>query len=164
MNHLRVLALDPTTKGFAYAVLEGSAELLDWGLAQSRVKGDPQSLRRIKALLDRYEPDLLVLEEGEGSRRGARAKRLLGKVEALARERGIAVRSVSRTQVREVFKLSGTTKHEIALEVTRRYRYLALRLPRRRKPWDSEPERMSIFDAVSFGLAALWAIEGTEAA
>lgn len=164
MTPLRALALDPTTKGFAYAVLEGSTELLDWGLAQPRVNGDSQSLRRIKVLLSRYEPELVVLEDGENSRRGARAKRFLAKAEALAREHGIEVRRISRTRVREVFKPSDTTKHGIALEVSRLFPHLASRLPRKRKPWMSEDERMSIFDAVSFGLAVLSAIERTEAA
>ena len=164
MKHLRVLAVDPTTKGFAYALLEGSTELLDWGMAQARVNGDGHSIRRIKAFLGRYEPELIVLEGGEDSRRGARAKRFLAKVETLARESGIEVRRVSRTQVREIFKPSGTTKHEIALEVSRRFPHLAPRLPRKRKPWMSEDERMSIFDAVSFGLIVLWAIERSEVA
>ena len=43
-------------------------------------------------------------------------------------------------------------KYEIAIAIAKRFPELAPRLPRLRKPWMSEDDRMSIFDAI--GLAA----------
>jgi hypothetical protein len=63
------------------------------------------------------------------------------------------VRSFSRVKVKLVFSESGAqTKQEIAVAIAKRFPELAPRLPRFRKPWMSEDYRMSIFDAVGFGL------------
>jgi hypothetical protein len=55
--------------------------------------------------------------------------------------------------VKQAFSESGaSTKHEIAVAIAKRFPELAPRLPRFRKPWMSEDYRMSIFDAVAFGV------------
>lgn len=54
----RVLAIDPTTSGFAYAIFEGQDFLLDWGLTQVRPEQkNALCLRRIDVLLAKYVPD-----------------------------------------------------------------------------------------------------------
>jgi hypothetical protein len=149
------LALDTTSEGFAFAVLQGSETLLDWACSEVSKK-KPQVWRgRVDKLLARYAPDLLVLPDVEDSRRGKWAKRFTLDVESFATERGITVRRVSRREVQERFVDSGTTKYEIAVAVVRLFPELASRLPRERKPWMSEDKRMSIFDAVSFALVVL---------
>jgi hypothetical protein len=149
------LALDTTSGGFAFAVLQGNETLIDWACSEVS-KTKPQVWRgRVEKLLARYEPDLLALPDVEEPRRGRWAKRFTLDVESFATERGIAVRRVSRREVQEQFADSGVTKHEIAVAVTRLFPELASRLPRQRKPWMSEDKRMSIFDAVSFALVTL---------
>ena len=149
------LALDTTSEGFAFAVLQGNETLIDWACSEVSKK-KPEAWRgRVERLLTRYEPDLVVLADVEDSRRGKWAKRFTLDIASLAHENGIAVRRVSRREVREKFSDSGTTKYEIAVAVTRLFPELASRLPRQRKPWMSEDKRMSIFDAVSFALVAL---------
>jgi hypothetical protein len=64
--------------------------------------------------------------------------------------------TVTRESVRRLFAPTGTTKFEIALAITKTFPELASRLPRKRKPWMSEDERMNLFDAVAFALTALW--------
>jgi hypothetical protein len=149
------LALDTTSGGFAFAVLQGSEALLDWACSEVSKK-KPQAWRgRVEKLLTRYEPDLLVIADVEEPRRGQWAKRFTLDIALLARENGIDIRRVSRREVRDRFADSGTTKYEIAIAVARLFPELASRLPRQRKPWMSEDKRMSIFDAVSFALVAL---------
>src|SRR5437773_8813365 len=66
----------------------------------------------------------------------------------------VRVKSVSRAELKQAFAESGAgTKYEIAMAIANRFPELAPRLPRFRKPWMSEDYRMSIFDAVGFGLA-----------
>jgi hypothetical protein len=153
-NSLRVIAIDPTSRGFAYAVLEGLEHLVDWGLSHVLLKTDANILSRIERIIARSHPDLLVLEDGRGTRRGERAQRIIKGVEELAKRRGLPVMRVSRSQVREALKPASTKQH-IALGVASIFPELGPRMPRPRKPWTAEDERMNIFDAVSFALTAL---------
>src|SRR5262245_2109637 len=99
----RIFALDPTTKGFGYAILETPFRLVDWGLAH--VSGDKESgaVARFEELLDQFRPDIVILEDSTapGSRRRPRVQKLLEKLQESARERGIAVHMVPRLAVIE---------------------------------------------------------------
>lgn len=150
----RILSLDMTAKGFAYAVLEGPERLIDWGTTEIKDRSKNGYVERAESFLWRYFPDLVVLEAGKGagSRRGERARNLIQRIELLAVTRGLPVRKVSRGDVRFAFRGSAETKHEIAHAIASLFPELESRLPRFRKPWMSEDERMSIFDAVSFAL------------
>ena len=54
------------------------------------------------------------------------------------------------------FERSGhRNKYAIALCLTESFPALLLRLPPKRKPWQSEDNRMSIFDAAAFGYTYL---------
>jgi hypothetical protein len=152
----RVLAIDPTTKGFAFVIFEGSDLLLDWGL--SDVKPDRKNalcLMRIESLLSRYVPDVVVLEacDGRGSHRRRRVRSLIRSIRGLAARKGFRSRAFSRAEIRRAFAaLAKATKHPIAVEIAQRFPELTARLPRVRKPWMSEDERMSIFDAAAMAL------------
>lgn len=153
------LALDPTKDGFAFAVLQGSETLLDWACSEVGRKKPEQWHSRIEKLIARYDPEIVVLEDVEHSRRGKWARRFALDVESFVRAQGIDVRKVTRREVQEAFAGSGKTKYEIAVAIANLFPELEPRLPRRRKPWMSEDKRMSIFDAISFALVALRHIE-----
>jgi hypothetical protein len=150
----RVLAIDPTTKGFAYAVMEDRDHLLDWGIAYVN-GGELARLKKIDSFLEGYVPDLLIIEDLGGSRRAGLGALLLQSIELRAWSKEVRVKHVSRAAVRELFAETGVTKHDIAVALADRFPELRHRLPRPRKPWESEDERMGIFDAVSFALTAL---------
>jgi hypothetical protein len=150
---LRVVAIDPTTRGFAYAVLEGPENLIDWGLVHVLVRTDANVLSRVEQIIDRCIPGLLVVEDGRGTRRRERGKRLIGGIERIARQRELPIVRVSRSRVRGLLA-PAETKQEIAEALAARFPELAPRLPRPRKPWMTEDERMSIFDALSFAITA----------
>lgn len=149
------LSLDPTSEGFCFVVLAGSETLLDWG-SREVVKRRPEEWRRkLAKLIGRYNPELIVLERVEESRRGPWARTFAADVAAFVREHGIKVAEVTRRDVQAVFAESGKTKYEIAVALARLFPELEPRLPRKRKPWMSEDERMSIFDALAFALVVL---------
>src|SRR6185436_6617206 len=59
----RILAIDPTTKGFGWVVVEAHPlRLVDWGL---RACGNKPTARKqaLRAIIDRYEPTTLALHE-----------------------------------------------------------------------------------------------------
>jgi Holliday junction resolvasome RuvABC endonuclease subunit len=153
LNNQRVLAIDPYTQGFGFALLEGA--LLDWGLKEA--KGDKNSvcLKKITDLIEYYQPDVIVLENptGEGSRRYLRVQELIQEIVKLASSKRIKSQSFSRSQIKKAFSTSGAfTKYQIANTIAEQFPELASRLPRVRKPWMSEDQRMSIFDAVALAL------------
>ncbi len=158
-----VLAIDPMKHGFGFVVLEGPACLIDWAVVTIRASDTDKCLNRIGKLLARYDPDVLVLEDGtgKGSRRCVRVQSLLDAIDSLAARETIATRRFSRQRVRQAFAESGArTKHEIAKAIATRFPELEARLPRFRKPWMSEDDRMSIFDAASFALAFFHGVRG----
>lgn len=159
---VRTIAIDPTRRGVAFAVLEGREGLLDWGVM--RVAGqnrDQMFLERFGQLLDRYTPRLLVVEDCRDTRRGKRACRWIGMAIALAGKHRISSATVKRRRVREAFRAYGSTKHEIARAIASHFPELADRLPSKRKLWLPEPEGMGVFDAVSFGLVVLQGLEAS---
>jgi Holliday junction resolvasome RuvABC endonuclease subunit len=152
----RILAIDPTSRGFGYVVFEGTMRLIDWAVVSLKTERDTRTLARIGGLLLRCHPDVVVLEKSnaKGSRRGKRVRRLLEEISELARSHHCGVRRYSRIQVRQVFDGRGArNKHDIAAFIAESYPELFPRLPRYRKPWMPEDERMAIFDAASFALA-----------
>jgi len=156
-NAPRVLSIDPSIKGFGFAVMEGPEELIDWGLKIVKGNKNAECLKKVAQLIDHYNPDIIVVEDYQhkSSRRTPRVRRLLKAILALALTKRVKGNSVSRARVRTAFSQNSNgqpTKHFIANEIAKRFPELAPRLPRLRKPWMSEDERMSIFDAIAFAL------------
>lgn len=156
----RALAIDPSTRGFGFAVLEGQDRLVDWGTRSARSgerSKNRQCLEKVEELIDDYRPGVLVVEKcASGSRRCARVRRLIDSIARLAVERQIRARRISRRQVQAAFAESGApTKHEIATAIARRFPELAPHLPSPRKAWMSEDCRERIFGAVGMGTTAL---------
>lgn len=158
---LRALAVDPTSKGFCFALLEGSERLVDWGCRQVPPADPERFVLRLSELLERFQPDFLVLEEPDGSRRRGRGRERIAAATALAGKRGLPVATVSRKRITETFAGAGD-KHGIAESLSRYFPELLGSLPKKRKPWASEDERMNVFDALSFALVILWERQARE--
>ena len=150
-----VLAIDPSTRGFGFAILEGPNRLIDWGVKETKTDKKRRTLKQIDDLIAVYLPSVIVVEDyaGKGSRRCRRIERLINDISKLASKRQIKVRSFSRARVKQTFAECGASnKQEIAIVIANRFPELVPRLPRFRKPWMSEDYRMSIFDAVALAL------------
>jgi hypothetical protein len=150
-----LLAIDPTSRGFAFAVLEAPAFLVDWGSKTCRPKSGGV-VRKVDELLSRYKPDVLVLEDlaADGARRRRRARREIGSIERRALKRGVHVERVSRLAILDTFA-PGRTKYDAALRLAEIFPVLANRLPRKRNTWRPEEARMSVFDALGIAAAAM---------
>jgi hypothetical protein len=149
----RVLSLDITGRGIAFAYFDGPERLLDFGVTKTRDGSKHAYVECAESLFWRFLPDVLVLEKarrGLGSRRGLRARTVIERIELLALTKTLPVRKVSRAEVNAAFAGIGKNKHEIALAIARFFPELEDRLPRERKPWMSEDLRANVFDAVSF--------------
>src|SRR6266508_1886392 len=91
---IRVLAIDPSTRGFGFAVLEGPNLLIDWGVKETKNDKNRRSLKLISELIEQYEPAVLVLEDyaGKGSRRCRRVAELIDEIFDLAMQRKVRVK------------------------------------------------------------------------
>jgi hypothetical protein len=157
-KNLRILAVDLSTRGFGYAIFEGPRRLLDWGVTDIRTDKERVALQKIEELIRRYEPAVLVVEDcgHTGSRRNLRIRRLTEQVLALVRRSGIRGCALPGVAVYQQFSKRGAqTKYDIASTLARQFPALTLRLPPKRKPWQSEDSRMSIFDAAALGYTYL---------
>lgn len=152
----RVLAIDPIHKGFGYAVFEPPLNLVASGLA--RIEGDKQAgaIAHFEKLLTDFRPNTVVLEDAQapGSRRHHRVRRLIETLAKFAADRGFVVATVSRKAVVECFSSpeERATKYKIAKWLSEAFPVLQPKLPLPRKPWESEDERMSIFDALALAV------------
>jgi Holliday junction resolvasome RuvABC endonuclease subunit len=161
----RVLAIDPTGKGFGFAILESPGILIDWGVKQVRGElrlRNRRCLEEISRLISRFQPDVLAVEHTgvKSCQRRSRARQLIAAILDLASAQDLRTRQVSRRKVQRCFSEAGTaTKRQVAVALSERFPELEPYLPpqwdrlvKRLHAADGEDERFSIFDAVAFGL------------
>ena len=150
---MRVLAVDPASRGLGFALVEGPSALIDWGFRDVRKDRDSRCLAHLISMFTKFKPDVLVLEDF-GTGRPARVKALVGTFAAAAEEYGIISYFISRNAVRSSFP-SCRTKYDRARELATRFPELKLWCPPPRKIWLTEDPRINIFDALSLAVTYL---------
>lgn len=154
---LRILALTSTSKGVAFALLEASQGLADWGLLHVRVADVGHALSRVLALAADHAADLVVVEDWSEprSRRRDVARVFLVTLLSACEERALGTARASRAEARLRFTgRSTSSKFALAQAVATRFPELAHRLPPKRKAWMSEDPRFAIFEAVALASLA----------
>src|SRR5215216_4627244 len=132
---LRVLAIDPSYKGFGFAVLEESMQLIDFGLKRIR---NTKYIDKVESIIDQYLPDVIVIEDSQARecRRRLRARKLLHDIELMASARQVEYVKLSRLAVGEgITEQMNPTKYKTAVEITKRFPELESYLPYLRKSW-----------------------------
>ena len=149
-----VFALHATARGFGYAVFEGPFSPHDWGSVVAKGDKNAACLHKLDKLLDRHSPELLLLEEpGSVANRSDRIARLYKAVIAACIARNIEVAVLRLQDVKACFASVGArTRQEIAEAVARQIPAFDHKLPRARKPWESESRRMALFCAAALVL------------
>src|SRR5713226_5614006 len=92
-NETRVLAIDPSSRGLGFVVLEGPERLVDWGIKKIAEDKNAECLKIVSGLIDHYRPHVLAMEDhaGRGCRRRSRVRALLQEIRQLAKNRRITV-------------------------------------------------------------------------
>jgi hypothetical protein len=149
----RVLALDLHPRRFGYVVLENPDRLLDWGVCSARTQSRPNHVlirQRLRPLLELWRPSLVVIRPGGKTPQNSDPlrQRLLKGVLTEAKEHRASVLIIPSQS-------SSLTKYESAQLVTKRFPVLAGHLPPKRRPWESENYRMSMFTAAAVATAHL---------
>ena len=163
-NPKRVLAVDPTSRGFGFIVLEGLTSVIDWGVKTVKTNKQTETLAKVTELISRYQPESIVLEAvgDKDSRRCKRIQNLILSIRSLAKRRKVRSNCFSPAKVKRIFLTFGAaTKHQIAHVVARQLPELASRVPRYRKAWMSEDYSMAIFDAAALALTYFYSQQVT---
>src|SRR5207247_6798330 len=111
LQNQRVLAVDPYDQGLGFAVLEGPEKLVDWGLKHAENRSGARYMEFLAKLVRRYEPDILITEDGarQGSSRRRETLVLLKRIRRFAKRRRVRVRTYSRAAVEETFAVVGVS-------------------------------------------------------
>lgn len=147
-----VLAIAPARRGFGYAVFDGMHKVIDWGHYEVKRGTNRQYLTRFCSLITWYSPDMLVLPNlaRQRSRRSPRVVKRMLSIQAAAARRKIAIARYTRLEIRAAFAgAEARFRYEIARAIVMQLPELELWLPPKRKIWNAEDPRMSIFDAAS---------------
>lgn len=148
-----VLAVYPSSRGIAFTLFQAPLSLVDYGVKGVRSgEKNARSFQTTKELIDRLQPDVLVLEScaGPHGRRAERIRRLQRLIERYAKGQAIEVHTYTKKHIRECFSGVGAeTRYEIAQAIAKQLQSLVLRLPPMRKLWMSEDARMGLFDAAA---------------
>ena len=155
-RHLITLAIYFSTRGSSFVLFEGSLSPYDWGIFEVRgPRREPKCQQKMIQLLDRYEVDVLVLQNTgpEGTRRASRLMTLNAAVEAAARQHGVPVFKYSRADVYSTFASVGfSNKQTLAELIAKHIPAFEQHVPPPRKAWKSEDARMALFDAAALAL------------
>ena len=153
----RIIALDVRPQSFGYVVQEGPEHLLDWGVRSFRNGVNAVRVparKKLARLFDEAEPSAVLVREPLKGRPSGKLAKMLDAIQHTAKSRRIPVRCVSRAAIRNAFGgQNRITKYQIASMLSVRFPALSWKLPPKRKCWESEDYRMSIFAAAALGVA-----------
>ncbi|MEQ1882728.1 MAG: hypothetical protein ABL878_17370 [Burkholderiales bacterium] len=143
-------------------VMSGPFSLVDWATRRALRDKNATCLANLTALLDRYDPHMLVLEDASQlPRRSARINRLYQAIAGLCHSRSIDLAIFSRTDIHRCYAMAGArTWQDIAEAVGRQLEPLRNMVPARRKAWQSEHRRMAIFAAAAVAMT-YWQLADT---
>lgn len=149
-----IFALHANSRGFGYVVFDGPFAPYDWGTVSAKGDKNSVSLRKLEKMLDRFAPETLILEEAcSVANRSDRIARLYKAIIALCQGRSVDVAIYRLGDIKACFATIGAkTRQEIAEAVARQLPALDHRVPKPRKPWQSESRRMPMFCAAALAL------------
>lgn len=155
----RYLGISARPDGFGFVVIEDTIAL-DCGMRMCERTQSVDCLgQQFERILRMYGPTEVVIMEAESSGAPTKRTEILKSIDGAADRKNIEVIRIDDKSLHEHFrKFNAESKYEIALIVTRILPELAWRLPPRRKPWQSEQRRTSIFEAAAAVIAhaKLW--------
>lgn len=161
----RLLAIDPTSRGFGMAVLEiDETRLLDWKVVQCRDYLRAACFVKIEEEIAYFQPTAILVEDSCPIPRSRchKLRRFIRKVRAVAKSHQIPLEIVSSARVRTVFTAEGARNQEDRAKVVAKcFPDVAPHLPPHRETWMTENYWMSVFDALALIYAYL-KVEGNQ--
>jgi hypothetical protein len=166
MSALRILSLTPAGKHLGYAFFEG-AQLIDWGVrhlgrGRSGYRTAAKRLDLIDGLVQRYEPEVVVLPGVAGGRSGR--VRCVRAIQFVVEAGPARVETCATDAVWRCFStLTGTdrpSQHAVMISVAGLFPELEPLVPQPRRLWESRDYWAPMFDAVARAIG--WIYEATQ--
>ncbi|HAZ00587.1 MAG: hypothetical protein A2W90_04870 [Bacteroidetes bacterium GWF2_42_66] len=148
----RIISIYPNTVGFGYVVLNEKGEIIDCAIVAINPIHNDKCLKRIYQIIKYYQPNIIIIEDCENSKRCERIKKLVSQINEYENE-NIKVIKYKKEQVRSTFEVFGArNKFEISRKISEVYTQLQSKLPDKRKTWEPEDYYQAIFDAMALVL------------
>jgi len=160
----RIFAIDLRNRRSGFAIFEGPRSLLDFGTTVLPSITAAPLMSRFSDLLRVSLPSIIVVrrDRWEKMMSDPDAKRLINLLAHEAGSRGIRIRVLDESAVSATFhNLGCETKAEVSAALARIFPELVWQIPPKRKVWESEHPRQTVFDAIALGLA-YWQNESKE--
>jgi hypothetical protein len=107
-------------------------------------------------VLNTYKPMALIVRGTSGVHSNPRKQKVAAAIKRRTKQHHVEVISMKPAAIRLYFgRYNAATKYQIAQSVATLLPELAWKVPRNRKPWETEHHRMSIFDAAAVVVAHL---------
>jgi len=147
---VRYLGVDVRPRSYGFVVIEGGT-LLDSGIRIcDRSQFDDCLGQRFLRILQTYSPSVVIMRKLTSPPAADRKRAIVAAIKKAARQCKVDVAFISPAALRRHFsRYNASTKYEIARAVAQIFPDLAWKLPHKRKSWESEHHRMSIFDAAA---------------
>jgi hypothetical protein len=152
----RFLGIDVRSRRFGFVVIENSI-VLDSGIRMCDKSGFDNCLGQgFDRILKAYNPSALIVRGTDGIHANPKKRKVIAAIKRRTKQYNVEVISIRPATIRNYFSPhDATTKYQIAQSVATLLPELAWKLPRNRKPWETEHHRMSIFDAAAVVIAHL---------
>ena len=146
------MAVQPYTRGFAFALFEGAPSPVDWGVkVVKQGNTDAATIAAVEKLVALWHPELLLVMDYGKNPKGpsVRIQRMHEQIGFIAAKNGIPIRRYGRAQIQRCFSgVGATTRYQIAQAIASQIPAFGEQLPAPRKVWETEDPRMNMFDAI----------------
>jgi hypothetical protein len=154
MASARHLGISVRPDGFGFVVIE-DAIALDCGVrACDRDQSEDCLGQQFQRIVKMYHPSTVVLLTTGSPLATAKRNSIVSVITKKTNQGNVVLARLRGAAVRRYFRqFDAGTKYEIAQTVVKILPELGWRLPQKRKPWQSEQRRLSIFDAAAAVIA-----------
>jgi hypothetical protein len=114
---------------------------MDWRLSIDASRSEAACFAKVDDWLSYYQPDVLILEDIEASRKGPNALTLHAAIKRAALENEVRVVEVSREKA--------ANKYAEADALAAEFPQIAAWLPNKRRTWEVEPRNIILFEALA---------------
>jgi len=151
----RTLSISLTYRGFGFLIFENGKTVIDWGHA-SVFNHNPEIFeKRINTLIEYNQVESVLSYSTH--RRPIQIQNNICLLKKICKRHGVKVKFLTSKNVADVFEPFGAyTKYQRARLIVGYLPDLSYKLPPKRKPWQGEDMRMSIFDAACLALSYLY--------
>jgi Holliday junction resolvasome RuvABC endonuclease subunit len=149
----KILAINPGSRYIGVAVFYGNA-LQDWQIKNVLGRPEKQKLLKVKnivlQLIERHEPDIIVLKKLHPSRASIHLKRIANLIEKLAYQKKIRIRSYSIKQVKDLI-LRDKPRNKARLAEVLANKYPDLLHEFKKEIYSKNHYHIRMFEAVALG-------------